>query len=200
MGRLAFLIIGLMIGVGAGIIGMQAGLDQYLSPAKPSSSQTKLAAQEEVTSDTYFLCNSELMKRDSTMVVRGDKAGAKLILFPGKTDSDVFRVTETPTTQYTAVRDEAGFPEAFASIETNRISGELIYTARIPFQSAKLLADICNKRIPLTECRPRIDKIRDGDWISCMSVANDMECPKWVAGSNITGRYKYQCRSAERRL
>jgi hypothetical protein len=194
MSRFTYLIIGLILGFGAGVIGMQLGLDRYLVERPAASPEAQAAT------DTFFLCKFDLSGKDSALVVQSTKLGAKTLLFPGKTDQDVFRITESTTTQYRAVSDSPDFPEAFATIELNRVSGEMTETLRIPNKSAKLLADICAKKIPPSECRQRIDIIREGDWISCMSVANDMECPKWLAGSNVTSRFRFQCRPANRNL
>lgn len=194
MGRITFLLIGLIVGFGFGVVGMQLGLDRYLAeqptPAHP--------IQAAVAPNKYLLCHSELMKRDYPLIVRSDASGPKSVSFPGKTDSDEFQITEATDTRYTAVRLRPKYPEATKTIELDRVTGSMIETLRIPSSAVKVLADICNKRIPPTECRSRIESIDQDDWISCVSVANDMECPKWLAGSNVSSRFEYQCRTTER--
>jgi hypothetical protein len=129
MSKTAYLIIGLIIGFGIGVIGMQFGLARYLM-------EPRIGAEASTTTNSFFLCKFLLPNLDdksvSTLVVQSDNSGAKTLLFPGETDQDVFRVTESTATKYTAVRDSPDFPEAFATIELNRVSGEMTKTTRIP--------------------------------------------------------------------
>lgn len=71
MGRLTYLIIGLIIGAGAGIIGMQLWMDNYFDP--PAVVQP----QKSALSESYFLCKSEYVKGDSLTAVRWPSFNAK---------------------------------------------------------------------------------------------------------------------------
>lgn len=195
MGKAVIIALALVIGFVMGLVAMSYWNER--SQLTPPSAATE---QNTSYTESYFMCKWPHGNRESALIIRSDRSGAKTMKFPWKSEADEFRIEQTTDMYYKAIEASPELSEASASLELNRISGDLFITSRAPNDVVKLLADICDKRIPPNECRSRIEKIPGGSWVDCVSVANDLECPKWRSGSNLRGRYRYECRSVERRF
>jgi hypothetical protein len=183
------------------VIGFLMGL--LASPLWTTSRTTevvKSAREAEGQFENFFACKWSEGTRQSQLQIKGDRRGARLIVFPYKSDSELYRITESTDLYYLAVEETPDTPESAVTLEISRVTGEMSVTTRLPHEAVKLLADICDRRIPPTECRQRIERIKGGSWINCMSIANDMECPKWKSGNNFVMRSQYRCERVERRF
>jgi hypothetical protein len=196
VGKITGIVIGLLIGFAFGLVAMNYWNDRTPSNAAPSAQ----IETNTVVADSYFICKSGQTNRDSALIIKGDHSGAKTMLFPWHSEADEFRIERTTDLYYKAVEARPPVSEAYGSLELNRVSGDLTATSRISSEAVKLLTAICDKRIPPNECRSRIESIGGASWVDCMSVANDLECPRLRSGNNISGRFRYECRSAERRF
>lgn len=160
------------------------------------------------TADDYFLCEPRDLKIQSPLVVKYSAGVATEILFVYKQNDrpDSYRVTERNDIYYLADEVSPEAPDAFASLKINRLSGELQFIHRIPMEAVQLLKNVCDKKIPVTECDNRMIRIRGGSWMLCsysretMTLIDDASCAKWRSGDNIAGHYILQCQRTERRF
>jgi hypothetical protein len=189
MGKVIGIFVGLAIGFPLGLIFMTYWNARMSAPEHPEKSADY--------TESYYLCKPDHDGPEKALIIKGDKSGAKTIVFPWHSEADAFRIEQTSDLNYVAVQ-ESPETEAYGSIELNRITGNMVATRRIPTEAVRLLAEICENRIPRTECASRMKSIRGGSWVDCGLY--DLECPKWRNGSNIAGRFRFQCRSADRKF
>ena len=197
MGKAVGIALGLMIGFLVGLVA-RGYWDERLPPLTTPPSVA--SEQNSGYAERYFICKYGQSNLESALIIKGDRSGAKTMTFSWKSNGDEFRIEETTDLYYKAVEASPEASEAYSSLELNRVSGELFMTSRVSNDAVKLLAAGCDKRIQPNECGSRMKSIRGGDLVSCMSTANDLECSRWRSGTNFGGRYRYECRSAERRF
>jgi len=155
-----------------------------------------LALASSAYADDNYLCESPLVEGRTSLVVKYDGSAATEMLFVFKKADrpDSYRIKERDDTYYRADEISPDAPDAFASLQINRLSGELEVTSRISKEAVQLLASICDRRIPGTECVDRMNKIRGGSLTFCLFGEPAVSCDKWRNGTNISGRYTYQCK------
>jgi hypothetical protein len=188
MGRLTYLLIGIIVGVGAGIVGMQIWTNPHFGSTVPA-----VSAQE-----SYFLCKSEYSKGDIPLIIKGDASGAKSMVYSGKTDTDVFTIEKVADLHYIAQNSNAEAAEAYTTLRFNRLTGELISQSRLPSEALKLLVSICEKRIDDKECRTRIERIKGASMWDCLNSL-ESSCPRLIS-SGLPAALRYQCRKVEARF
>jgi hypothetical protein len=194
IGTVIGIFVGLAIGFSLGLISMA-----YWNAHMSAPERTEKDAGY---TESYYLCKPDSGLRERSLIIKGDRSGATTIVFPWDTQEDAFRIEETTDLTYVAIQESPKAPDAYGSIELNRVSGDMVATSRISSEAVKLLVEICDKRVPLTECGSRMRSIPGGSWPYCgiLGARDDIECPKWRNGSNIAGRFRYQCRSADRKF
>jgi hypothetical protein len=185
--------IGLLLGFILGLLAMR-----YLG-APAAQAPQRMTKQGPVLTESYFICKPE-HGRESSLIIKSEDSAAKELVFPWKTDADSFFIEKTTEMYYVANNTNPEAPEAHSTIELNRVTGEFTIINRRPRAVVTLLMSICERRVPPTECRERVDRIPGGSWIDCLAIANDVACPGLSQNSNISGRFRYQCRAVERRL
>jgi hypothetical protein len=161
-----------------------------------------LALASSAYADDYYLCESPLVEGQTPLVVKysGGTATEILFVFKKADGSDSYQIKERDDIYYRADEVSPDAPDAFASLQINRLSGELEVTSRISNEAVQLLASICDRRIPRTECLDRMSKIKGGSLTYCIFGEPAVSCDKWRNGTNISGRHTYQCKRTERRF
>jgi hypothetical protein len=194
------------------VIGLVAGLavmnfwreDRRVTLNRDDGGATVLPKSNKQVSnltESFYVCRPDLKQdKESSLLIKSDSSGAREMVFPWKSDADVLTLEETTDLYYRANAKNSEVSEAYSSIDLNRVSGELFITSRISNDVVKLLVSICDRRAPLSECRSRMENIRGGSLTDCLSVVDDIACSRVRSGTNISGRFRYQCRSVERRF
>jgi hypothetical protein len=144
--RLAIgIIIGLLVGLAIGVTGMIYRNDAPVSVIQKTDRETQVAQQRE----SYHICQWATGTRESAMVIKGDGAGAKQIIFPWrKNDGDLFRIEQTTDLHYIAIDTEAkGRELGDTSLDLNRVSGDLYITNTFSPAAMQLLASIREKSV-----------------------------------------------------
>ena len=94
--RLAIAItIGLLIGLAIGAAGMTYWRDRAVSVLQKANRETQAPQPLE----SYHICQSDNGKQ-TALIIKGDGDGAKQIIFPWRTDGDVFRIEQTTDLHY----------------------------------------------------------------------------------------------------
>ena len=171
---------------------MQVWTDQQLT------SQIPTAPEKTVLSESYLLCKSEHSKGDKPLIIKSDASSAKSIVFLGKTDADVYTIEKISDLNYIAHSVNEIAPEAYTTLNFNRLTGELTHQSRLPAEVVKILVSVCEKRLDPSECRPRVEKIRGGSLFDCMNTM-EFACPR-IINSGLPSPLRYQCRKAETRF
>jgi hypothetical protein len=159
-----------------------------------------LALASSAAADDNYLCESPLVEGQKPLVVKYSDGAATEILFVFKKadGADSYLIKERDDSHYRADEASPDAPDAFASLQINRLGGELEVTSRISKDAVELLASICDRRIPHTECIDRMSKIKGGSLTFCIFGEPAVSCDRWRNGTNVSGRYTYQCKRTER--
>jgi hypothetical protein len=153
----------------------------------------------EPLTESYQLCKTENSSRESALVIKSEGGHAKEMVFPWHGDAEVFRVDQINDLHYIATAAVQSGTEGPSTLDLNRVSGDLEVVSRYSDEAVKLLADICEKRVPGDQCGPLMEKL-GGNVLNCFSVDFVSDCKKWTSGNNFIGRYKYVCRRAEQKF
>jgi hypothetical protein len=121
------------------------------------------------------------------------------MVFAWKSDSDVFNIEETTDLHYVAYERNPEAPEAYSSIDLNRVTGEFYIANKLSDGARELLTSICEKRVPGNECEARLKGVKGGGSSDCFSVVDQYGCAR-IKNTGIPNRSKYQCRACERRF
>ena len=158
-----------------------------------------LALASSAYADDHYLCESPLVEGRKPLVVKYSGSEATEILFALKKadGADSYQIKERDDVYYRADEVSPDAPDAFASLQINRLSGELEVTSRISKDAVQLLASICDRRVPRTECIDRMSKIRGGSLTFCLFGEPAVSCDKWRKGTSVSGPYTYQCKRTE---
>jgi hypothetical protein len=158
-----------------------------------------LALASSAYADDHYLCESPLVEGRKPLVVKYSGSEPTEILFAFKKagGADSYEIKQRDDIYYRADEISPDAPDAFASLQINRLSGELEVTGRISNEAVQLLASICDRRVPRTECLDRMNKIKGGSLTFCIFGEPAVSCDRWRNGTNLSGRYTYQCKRAE---
>jgi hypothetical protein len=143
-----------------------------------------------------YICQWGTGTRESALMIKSDKAGAKEIIFPWRTDGDRFQIDKTTDLHYFATNVEEKYSRVSTStMELNRVTGEMQIINRYTPEALKIVVGACNKTIP--DCANRLKEMGGGD-LSCFILPTD--CPRFLEGNNFQMRSQYTCRAADRRF
>jgi hypothetical protein len=158
-----------------------------------------LALASSAYADDRYICESPLVEGQKPLVVKYGGGVATEILFAFKRAdrADSYQIKQRDDIYYRADEASPDAPDAFASLQINRLSGELEVTSRISKDAVELLAGICDRRIPRTECIDRMSKITGGSLAFCLFGEPAASCDRWRKGTNVSGPYTYQCKRTE---
>jgi hypothetical protein len=85
--------------------------------------------------ESYFICKWDIGSREGTLIIKGDRSGAKTMTFSFFSDSraEEYRIEETTDLFYKAVKAKPPASNELVRwwIELNRVSGELFSVARL---------------------------------------------------------------------
>jgi hypothetical protein len=186
-------ILGMIIGVFIGAAAMN-----YWSA--PSVSVLKKSNKDGVPStEAYFLCQSSLGGKESPLIIKSVGGNAKSMVFSWRSVLDIFNIEETTDLHYTAYERNPEAPEAYSSIDLNRVTGEFILANKLSDGARDLLTSICERRVPGNECEARLKTIKGGGSSDCWTMIDESACAR-IKNTGIPSRFKYQCRASERRF
>jgi hypothetical protein len=193
MGTTIGTIIGIIVGFVIGVAAMN-----YWSAS--GGSVLKKSNKDDVPStEAYFLCQSSLGGKDSPFIIKSAGGVAKSLVFPWKSDADVFNIEETTDLHYGAYERNPEAPEAYSSIDLNRVIGEFFIATKLSDGARDLLTSICERRVPGNECEARLKTIKGGGSSDCWTMVDEYACAR-IKNTGIPNRSKYQCRAGERRF
>lgn len=150
-------------------------------------------------SESYQLCKTERTNKESALVIKSERGRVTEMVFPWHGDAETFRVDKINELHIIATAADQSGTEGPSTLDFNRVSGDLEVVSRYSNEAVKLLADICEKRIPVDQCAPLMEKIGGNLW-DCISADFVNNCKKWTSGNNFIGRFQYSCRNADRRF
>jgi hypothetical protein len=182
------------------IVGFVIGVAAVNYWGAPGGSVLKKANKDDVPfTEAYFLCQPSLGGKDSPLIIKSAGGIAKSMVFPWRSDSDVFSIEETTDLHYVAYERNPEAPEAYSSIDLNRVTGEFSITNKLSDGARELLTSICERRVPHNECESRLETIKGGGSSDCWTMVDELTCAR-VKNTGISIRSKYQCRAGERRF
>jgi hypothetical protein len=187
-----YLTVGLILGFAAALAAAHYW-NERASVAVAKTDRADVQADVKPTVTSYYLCKWNPGTRESQLQISGDGSGAKTILFPYKGGSDLYRIVEANDLHYFAVEESPAAPEAFASLDIDRLSGEMVFTNRASTAALQLGLDLCENRISLEQCKHRMASLSD-----CLVLPD--ACARFRGGNNISMRSRFDCRSVERRF
>jgi hypothetical protein len=187
--------VGLLIGFGLGLFGISYWQSRYTSVAEKADRKT---APSERPFENYYVCQSDTVKTSSALIIRGNGDHATQMVFPWKTDGDLFDVDHTTDLHYLA-SDTVGRAVAENVADLNRVTGDLYIITRLSPGAVQLLASICRKQLPYEDCVPGMERL-GGSSSDCTLATTDFECEKLTAGNSFRGRYHWVCAASERRF
>lgn len=190
---LAGIALGLLAGIAIGAAGVF-----FLQHSNITVLQKSAKTVQPKLSETYFLCKPDSMNKDWPLIIKSRDGVARQIIYPGKTDADVYDVEEITDLLYIANWPNPESIDAFSTMNLNRVTGQLIVQHRLPAKAMSVLFDACDKRIPVTECTPRIEKV-GGSWVDCFGLTNDNFCPR-LKNTGLRDPLRAQCRKTETRF
>lgn len=149
--------------------------------------------------DSFYRCKHDSSNEEISLAVRSDGTSTT-ILVRSRNGDRTYYVTKTTPVSYEADTKNVNAPEAFSSLELDRLSGDLRVQERIPNAVTKVLAEACKGNIPVSECNTMMSKVSAEHAFLCMTT-QDGQCPRWTAGLNtFKGAARYLCRPTERLL
>ncbi len=147
--------------------------------------------------DTDFRCKHDSSNEEISLTVEGGASPAAITI-RSRDGTRTYFVSESSALTFKAETRNSEAPEAFSSLELDRMSGDLRLQERISYASTKVLADVCRRNLSVAECRTMISKVSDQDAFLCGTTA-DGQCPRWLAGMNTyRGAARYLCQPAKK--
>src|SRR5947209_1215564 len=148
-----------------------------------------------VKADDHYLCQP----KEAGKVIEGSRALPLIVKYSGgvateilfefthSDRADAYQIKEHDDVYYRADESSPDAPEAFVSLKINRLSGDVEATTRLPTQAVQLLADVCDGRLSMTECKEREKKINPEKLLSeCGMFAKPDYCPRWQRSEEHT--------------
>ncbi|MGY3445491.1 hypothetical protein [Bradyrhizobium sp. USDA 4473] len=184
-------LLGLLIGI---MVGASAVILAY--PLWQSGGGTsKVDKQPVATTDAFYICSTKFVK-DRPLVIKSVNGVAKTLVLDW-TGQDDYAIEQIDTVTYVdfARREDNGFDQ----INLDRVTGELNF-ANHPSSSSKVfLLDMCEQRIPWSECNKRMPTIKGGKGSECNFVINEYSCPR-LKNLGVVNEAQMQCVPTERRF
>ena len=142
--------------------------------------------------DTFYRCGHDSSYEEISMAIQNDGSATE-ILIRSQNGDRTYYITKTAPLSYRAETKNSSAPEAYSSLELDRVSNELRIQERISDATASVLAEVCKRNIPISECKAMVDKVNDQHAFLCMTI-QDGQCPRWIAGVNtFKGTARYLC-------
>jgi hypothetical protein len=147
--------------------------------------------------DAYYRCKHDSSNEEISMAIQGE-APSTTITIRSRDGIRTYFVSQSSALTYQAETKNSDAPEAYSSLELDRLSGDLRLQERISQAAVGVLADVCRKNISVTDCRTMMSKVSEPDAFLCGTTA-DGQCPRWLAGMNTyRGAARYLCRPTEK--
>jgi hypothetical protein len=186
------------LALGIVVLGVLVG--SAIGAAYWNSRPVQEANREPPQRENYYLCQwDDPGSGESAMIIRGDSARAKQIIFPWRNNSgDLFLIGQTTDLHYIATDTEAKRREVDdSSLNLDRVTGDLYVTARFSPAAIQLLASICQRHASREECVAGMKQL-GGSESDCELY--ESACQKWVSGNNLRITAHYLCRTSESRF
>jgi hypothetical protein len=142
--------------------------------------------------EDHFRCKHDSSNEEISMAIKSEPSSTTIVI-RSRDGMRTYFVSQSTSIMYKAETKNSEAPEAFSSIEIDRLSGDLRIQERISYASTKVLAEVCRSNLPVAECRTMMSKVSEADVFLCGTTA-DGQCPRWLAGMNTyRGAARYVC-------
>jgi hypothetical protein len=186
--------VGLLFGLIIGFASMTFFNERAIT--NPQKADTQTSNTQMMAS---YVCQWNGGTRESALVIKGDAAGAKELIFPWRTDGDRFRIDETTDLHYIATDiEEKKSKIAVSTLDLNRVTGDLYVTNRFTPKALQIMVALCEKKLQPQDCNQEMERL-GGSKSDCI-IFLETSCKRWLEGNNFVMQAGYSCREAKRRF